>query len=387
MNSVNFMEIETTDLTQRVPRVVKRQEDGLETTILEVGDVREIHLTARPRPKEAAGETVSRLMDEVRAHRASVVRQEIFGSLDLHDEVRRAAGVGGEDGAWPIMHVEGAGCGEAPLAGMHVLAVAGVPVETIRLGSQPVGRAYADPWSRHVVLGNIVPEETDRPPAFQARRMFERLEAALRAAGLDMGHVARTWLFLDDILSWYGAFNAVRTEFFQERFVFERMVPASTGISGRNPAGAALMAAAWAVEPRHGACRLTELSSPHQCAATRYGSSFSRAVEHAVPGARRLWVSGTASIAPDGRSVRPGDMAGQIDLTMEVIEAILQSRGMGFEDASRVTAYFKDGSQTSPFRAWLDRRGLDGWPLVCTRADVCRDELLFEVELDALRAG
>jgi len=55
-----------------------------------------------------------------------------------------------------------------------------------------------------------------------------------------------------------------------------------------------------AVAPKTDAVRIKMVDSPLQGAAWAYGSSFSRALEVIVPDCRRLYISGSASITPDG---------------------------------------------------------------------------------------
>jgi enamine deaminase RidA (YjgF/YER057c/UK114 family) len=215
--------------------------------------------------------------------------------------------------------------------------------------------------------------------------MFEEIEAVLDSVGMGMLDVVRTWFFLDEILRWYDDFNKVRTHFFNARRVFKGLVPASTGVGTKNPRGAAVIAAARAFQgsPEH--LSGYEVGSPLQCSATDYGSSFSRAVELRMTGCRQVIVSGTASIDADGLSVCQGDAESQIDLSMEVVRAILNSCNMDFGDASRITGYFKFPQDASLFKAWQSRHGLQNWPAVCAQAEICRDELLFEIELDAIK--
>lgn len=373
--------------TATAPALSRQRSAGLDVTAFARHGHREFHLTFRPLRGESVAEMMQRLADVLREHQASVVRHEVFGrcaaQLEALTLLRRLLGTVD----WPLTWIEGAACGPGPLAGMHVLAVAGCPVETVRLGDAVIGRTFSDRWATHLLLSGIKPMQVDQPRWIQARQSFETLESALAAGGMTFNHVARTWFFLDDILSWYGPFNDVRTGFFREHGVFERLVPASTGVSGCNPAGAAVMTGAWASQPSDGAFAMREVKSPRQCPAPNYGSSFSRAVELTSPDVRRLLVSGTASIAPDGQSVCPDDIEAQIDLTMNVVRAILVSRGLDFPDASRVTAYFKRPEHAAVFDCWRAQLGLVEWPVVCTQADICRDELLFELELDALGSG
>jgi hypothetical protein len=58
---------------------------------------------------------------------------------------------------------------------------------------------------------------------------------------------------------------------------------------------------------------------------------------------------------------------------------------MDFAETSRATAYFKNASDVKVFERWRAASGLESWPVICAVDDICRDELLFELELDALR--
>lgn len=380
----------TSDRTTDAPvrgAPVQHRSASLDVTLADCRETREVHVTVRPLPGEKPSGTVRRLVSVLREHEAVVARHEVFGALTARGEVIQALQTELGDVDWPITFVEGASCGLNPLAGMHVFAVAGTPVESLRLNDRLVGRVFSDHWARHVLLGDVGPNSPQIDKAAQSRQMFDNLVAALHAGRMTFANVARTWFFLDDILSWYGPFNAVRTGFFREHGVFEQLVPASTGVSGRNVERSAGVCGAWASEPLNGAFTMREIKSPRQCPAPNYGSSFSRAVELGTPALRRLMVSGTASIAPGGESVSPDDLEAQIDLTMDVIRAILVSRSMDFSDGSRVTAYFKRPEYAAVFDQWRARLGLAEWPVVYAVADICRDELLFELEIDALAAA
>ena len=278
---------------------------------------------------------------------------------------------------WPVTWLRG----NPTLTGVHLHAVQGVPVERLTFSGRVVGSVFADGAVRHCRLGGLRPATMSESPAGQARATFELLEAALRDAGMTFANVARTWFYLDNILAWYGEFNRVRDEFFRKRSVFDGLVPASTGIGGANIDGTALVAGAYAVTGG----QLTAVPSPLQCPALQYGSSFSRAVELKTTDHSRLWISGTASIAPGGETVHVGDGVGQIALTMRVVAAILESRGLSWSDTTRAIAYVREAALARQFHEYQSANGLTDLPVVTTENVICRDDLLFEIELDAGR--
>ncbi|MBM3839621.1 MAG: hypothetical protein FJ398_16955 [Verrucomicrobia bacterium] len=285
---------------------------------------------------------------------------------------------------WPITWLEGGVCTCRPIAGIQVLAVSGIEVEPIFLQDQVVGSVFNDGEARHCFLGGILPRDSLASRDYQTGQAYEQLEIALAQIGMDLSHLVRTWFFLDSILAWYREFNEVRNEVYVQRRLLEGLVPASTGIGGRNPNGAALTVGSWAMQPLHGTVCAAAAPSPLQCPAPTYGSFFSRAVEITAPDLRRLIVSGTASITPDGHTAHVGDLSGQIDLTFRVVKAILESRGMNFSNTVRAIAYLKRANDGPFFERWCRKRGLESLPMLTTRADVCRDDLLFELELDAI---
>jgi len=289
---------------------------------------------------------------------------------------------------FPVTWVEGRSCTNQPIAGMQVHAVIGAKVLTEKTVDGSVSRTWDDAVATHCVLSGLGPKLFSISRPRQATQTLEYLQAGLAGVGMTTKDVARTWFFLDDLLSWYGDFNHARNDFFARCELRAGSVPASTGVSGRNPTGSALTATAWAIRSHDRAVKPVQIvSSPLQGPAPSYGSAFSRAVEIHSAGFRQLLVSGTASIAPDGRTEHVGDVRGQIDLSMQVVEAILASRGMSFADVSRATAYFKSLADVAVWEDWRARHELRTMPVVCACCDICRDDLLFEIELDAIRAN
>lgn len=340
-------------------------------------------LTLVPQSGEKADMLVARLAEELKRAESSVLMVMAYGSVEMHGVVvgMLARVLGGIN--WPLFWVEGASCFGGPLAGFQIFVLPQGKIDRVRLGGSVVGSVFTDGGARHCLLGGLVPEDVSSPRAEQCEMFFESVIEALAQAGFSYGDIARTWFYNDEILSWYDDFNRVRTAFYAKQKFSCGSLPASTAVRGRNPRGAALTFGAWAVVKETADAAVQEVASPLQCPAPAYGSSFSRATEILSGGGKRLFVSGTASIEPGGKTVWQGNTTKQIALTMEVVEAILKPRGMSLRDVVRATAYFKHAADVEIFRNWLVAHGLAEMPVVPVHCDICRDDLLFEIELDA----
>lgn len=346
---------------------------------------RKFYINAHPNDDKNGYSMFEHLGRFIGEHDARIVTQDVFGRCDLHDDgmvaLRRACG----EIQWPVTWIEGYGRSGKPLTGTQVYAISGVEVEPVELEGRIVGGVFEDDDVRYCLLSNLLPADISRSRAEQARDVFEMMENVLTLAGMDFSNVVRTWLYIDEILDWYDEFNRVRTKFFEERDVFAGIVPASTGIGVANPAGAALVAEAFAVSGKGTDVDVRPIPSPLQCPAIDYRSSFSRAVEIMLPDHRRLYVSGTASIDADGATVYVGDVERQIARTMEVVYAILESRGLAWNDTSRAIAYFRDMDNAPLLDKYCEDHQLPQLPIAVAHGDICRDDLLFEIEVDAIK--
>lgn len=367
----------------------RERTDGITSVTLEHGGARELFVTVVPDSGSELRSMFEKAYRAVREAGAIVLRQDVFGVPTERDTGPRALREACGDTDWPVCWLEeGPSQGER-LTGTHLQAVTGAPVRRLVLDGAVVGSVFDNDVATYCRLAGIRATDAAAPRAAQAREVFERMENALSQAGMAFADVARTWFYIDRILDWYHDFNAARSAFFEERGIFDRLLPASTGVGAGNPAGVALVADALAVVPRgpSSTLRVSAVSSPLQCSAMRYRSSFSRAVEMDAGDCRRLYVSGTAGIDAQGNTIREGDVLGQIDHTLDVVEAILTSRGMAWDDVTRAIAYVKEGCSAAPYRLRAAERGLAGIPQIVVENDICRPELLFELEVDAVAAA
>jgi enamine deaminase RidA (YjgF/YER057c/UK114 family) len=267
----------------------------------------------------------------------------------------------------------------------------GVQVYAVRTATRP--RIVSDGDARARVFhrdgcswlsanGLRAPEAGDGPA--QARAIFEKAERLLAQVGGDLQAVARTWVFMDDVLAWYGQFNKARSGLFVERGLLGPQaagrLPASTGI-GISPAdGSRCTIDLFAVIGPRGAVKRYEAAGK-QRSANEYGSAFARAAIARTPAGHGVYVSGTAAIDAAGTTCCRDDITGQIAMTLENVEAVLDDLAVDDRDVVQAMAYCVSPEVQKVFR---DRfTGRVPWPCLVMIGDVCRDDLLFEVEVTA----
>ncbi len=369
---------------QPYPHIQRESHNGLDVFTLQRQGYDKHFLTAQPTSATESHSMFDNIADFIRREKTRIVSQFIFGGAELSGSgVPEAERINGHR-EWPVTWIHGDGPSGMTFSGAQATAVTGA-VRTICLDGETIGAVYEDEFARYCRLGNLHAPDITQSREQQAQVTFERIIPALAEANMTLANVVRTWLYMDRILEWYDSFNLVRTAFFTEHNVFDGIVPASTGIGVANACRAAMVADVLAIEPKTSDVNIEMVDSPLQGAAWEYGSSFSRGIEVAVPDCRKLYISGTASITPDGATAHVGDIEKQIALTMDVVEGILGGRGMGWDNTIRAIAYFKDIQDVPHYHAFCSSRDLPQFPVSLAHADVCRDDLLFEIELDAIK--
>ncbi len=306
-------------------------------------------------------------------------------------DVRRARlGAAGADPGVPCTYVDGQPGTTQSFAGIQVWGFAsdrpgGIEVRTLPSGASRGREARAEGF-RLVHLASLrgtTPRGTlDPEPVTQIERLFANAAIALDASGLKLTDVARTWFYLAHLLDRYADFNRVRTAFYDERglsgSIDERRFPASTGVQGTTEGEACVMDLLAAEGPDVAVTPV--LHSARQRTAFAYGSAFSRASTVRLGDARTMLVSGTASIDATGRSLHAGDREAQVVETLLGIGALLGEAGATLGNVASATAFVKDTETLAAFRRVHRTLALPTFPCVTVLTDICRPELLFEME-------
>jgi enamine deaminase RidA (YjgF/YER057c/UK114 family) len=359
--------------------------DEFDIVIISKPSLKKYYLTANFKKFQDSCDVFENLCLFLEKESAHIISQDFFGSCSLHDKCVNSLleTFGSID--WPVTWIEGSGSDNEKITGTQIMAISGVDVKPVIVNERVVGSVYESNGGKFCYLGGLLPEDSSKTNMEQTADVFKKMEQALNTVGMDFSHVVRTWLYINEILDWYDDFNFVRTDFFDKHKVFDGLVPASTGVGVSNPASAALVAEVLAIQPQPGKIEIEKVGSPLQCPATDYKSSFSRAVEVRFSDYRRLYVSGTASIDGDGNTIYVDDVKKQIARTMEVVEAILISRDMDWNNVSRAIAYFPDLSNAHLLDEYCKKNTIPKMPLAIAHGDICRDDLLFEIEVDAVK--
>jgi len=355
----------------------------LHVTTLSRANMTELFITALPDGGGFRG-MFEDVFSVVQTHDATILRKDVFGIPAVTKEGIEALHDVWGDVNWPVTWLDEGDSAGLALTGVTAHAVTDVEVERIAVDGRIVGSVFDDGDARRCCLGDLRPADTTAAPRDQAAAVFDMIGRTLQTVDLAFTDVVRTWLYMNNLLDWYDDLNDVRTAFLKTQGMFERILPVSTGVGGANASGSAVIADTCAMRPHGEAATVTALPSPLQGPAPQYGSSFSRAIEIHAGDHRRLLVSGTASIDRDGTTAHVGDEAAQIDRTMRVVAAILESRNMNWSHVARAIAYIKDGTKAGIFTDYLAANALTRLPVVTTENDICRSDLLFEIEVDAL---
>jgi len=362
----------------------------LDIRSVESASATEFYISATPEPKaplqNQAQKMFADISDVLRSEKAHILQERLFSTAPAMEtlcEARSAAYGELDDGVAPALLVGKEGL-SGPIAGVQVHAVRSKnKPEVIGLKGDLCGRILSLPGRAYLTLSGISDLQDSQAPA-QAKAMMKKVEAALRQLGANFLSVPRTWMWLKDILDWYDDFNAVRTNFFVEWGLLgagtRQTMPASTGI-GLGPAdgGHCAMDLMAILEPTD--CTQYLLTTGKQHSAFDYGSAFSRAARSAMPAGDAVWVSGTASINADGATTHIDDGPGQIDATIEAVRAVLAEMDADEKDLVHVIAYCKTTEIEKDFEA--TREALN-WPWITVICDVCRPDLLFEIEATAM---
>ena len=303
----------------------------------------------------------------------------------------RAYHAAGIPSSFPFSYVCGTPLNDAPLAGLQWWCIASHDGDTAIHPMTHMGRTVGLRWegpgfslySWPQVSG--AGDDIDGCISAQCNRMFAETSRLLASEGLGYRDVMRTWIYLARILDWYGEFNHVRSRHFATHGLLDGAagpwLPASTGIQGQATVEECMMDVLASSAQESGSAQAWPIfSTRRQNAAHSYGSAFSRAMVFEAQGRKTVYISGTASINPRGETVFFGDPEAQVFQTLMSLASVLEQAGGNLKNIVSSTLYCKNTATFEAFQRVARMLQLPPFPRVVVLADVCRAELLFEME-------
>jgi enamine deaminase RidA (YjgF/YER057c/UK114 family) len=259
-----------------------------------------------------------------------------------------------------------------------------------------------------VHCANVTPRDGVTGVYNQTVSSLSKMRGLLAKLDVGFDQVIRTWFYLGGIVAdegetqRYKELNRARSSFFEGvEFLAGCQTglaqplspyPASTGIGTE---GRGLMLSCIALATDRPDIVAMPLENPRQTSAFHYASSygpkspkFARALALSCGDYATIFISGTASIV-DSESRHLGDVEAQTHQTIDNIEALisednlrrhgLPGLGTTFDNLGLVRIYIKRQEDFEKTRA-ICRSRLGDLPTIYAVADVCRPELLVEIE-------
>lgn len=232
-----------------------------------------------------------------------------------------------------------------------------------------------------------------------AEKAFLKLSQIFETVGFPVHSIVRQWNYIEDILGFdaqeqhYQSFNNVRSTFYGEAFT-RTGYPAATGI-GMNQGG--IIIEFIAIQSPE--LITFPIDNPEQISAHAYSENvlvgeqcvlkttpkFERARYLELFGKKIIFISGTASIRGE-HTVGVGNPAEQTEITISNIEQLYSKQVLSKITTDELTpkygharVYIKDRKDYNAIRKTF-KTHFGNLPVVYIIADICRKDLLVEIE-------
>ncbi|MDD4921805.1 MAG: hypothetical protein PHS30_04915 [Bacteroidales bacterium] len=261
-------------------------------------------------------------------------------------------------------------------------------------------------WNSHksLIIEGVRSDSSHDSLSAQSDHIFQKIEEILSEEEMHIHEIVRQWNYIGQIteinngIQNYQAFNNARARFYAKTTWEEFGYPAATGI-GMSIHG--IIVGLIAVSNRSD-IRIYPIDNPLQVTAHHYSSSmlvgaqkvnsknetpkFERAKVVQGDSGMICYISGTAAIRGE-QSMREMDVALQTRQTIENIIYLISAENIkrhgvsseGFLFMSGLRVYIKRNAYFSLVKAEVEKV----WskiPIIYVQADICRSELLVEIE-------
>ncbi len=270
--------------------------------------------------------------------------------------------------------------------------------QVIFISGKNNGAALFKKGNTEILIGNAQ-SNANHSGKINSENAFAELVEVFNAAFFPLNSIVRQWNYIEDILGFdgdkqrYQEFNNVRSGVYGDTFT-EKGYPAATGI-GMNQGGIILeFIAVKSIE-----LKTLPIDNPNQISAHTYSKNvlvgeecvvkttpkFERARYIELFGKKLIFISGTASIVGE-RTVGVGDAAEQTEITINNIQQLYSqeildelSGGTLNPKYGHARVYLKNRKDFAIIKKTF-KSHFGNLPVVYIIADICRKDLLVEIE-------
>ncbi|MEG1004913.1 MAG: hypothetical protein RSO15_01360 [Bacteroides sp.] len=249
-----------------------------------------------------------------------------------------------------------------------------------------------DDSTKRLFLGGVISKDLYQPIAKQSEEVFDTIRTIMEAESMPIYSIVRQWNYIEKITEYnqgrqnYQAFNDARSVYYDQS-TWEHGFPAATGI-GTQWGG--VMIDLNATLAYNDQTHITAIDNPLQVAAHAYSQTqllgkaderlshkttpkFERAKQVLQGGNGVLYVSGTAAIRGE-LSLEQVGIEEQTRITIENINVLT-----GNQPLAVIRVYLKNTGELEGARSIIEQL-YPNLPAIYLQADVCREELLIEIE-------
>jgi enamine deaminase RidA (YjgF/YER057c/UK114 family) len=305
------------------------------------------------------------------------VRLRVSDALNQMAQLRERIGLRGAGGLVSIVGQSPVQRNKIALEAYHVKGR-----HPCRRRLYPGGQLVLDHGSYQMIWGAFRTRATGSA-AVQTADLLDQLEglAASHSASL-CDELLRTWFFVRDIdTNYQGLVEARRERFERWGLTSATHYVASTGIAGEMQRCDEIVALDALLERGLDPAQIQFMTAlSHLCPTHRYGVTFERGTRTTYGDRTHYLISGTASIDKEGNILHEGDLDGQVERTVENIEALLSHQDARLSDLKQAVVYLRDTSDSARVRLLLASLLPRSVPFVVVEGRVCRPGWLVEID-------
>ena len=286
----------------------------------------------------------------------------------------------------PFVFIEGTPIESTHLAYIQIYTVKSyVSASYINNADRAVATKYTVDGNKRLYVAGIYNDIPQKKLSDGFRHALLIIDDCLDEAGMDYNNLVRTWFYLGQIYENYSEFNMMRKNLYEDRNInyseVSNELPASTCIEGYGEASA--ITTEFLCYDKN-TINMKRIYNRNQNEADGqnylYSPTFSRAQCLTSSHFTELQISGTASIGTNGDTVHLNNSYKQIEQSLINVRELLRKANMDFQDICIATCFFKHEHDYHIFDEILRNLNITAFPHIKVKGNVCRDNLLFEID-------